>query len=322
MNMSRKIAAIGAGAWGKNIVRTLHGLGALAVVAEASEVLRTQLAEEFPGLEVVPDYGALFARSDISAVTIATPAPTHHRIAKDCLLAGKDVFVEKPMTLTAGESEDLVQTAEKHGRILMVGHLLLYKPAIQFIRQWLNDGGLGRVFTYHQERMKLGKARSVENALWSLGVHDVAALLYIAGESPAEVSFSGHSGLQASIEDDTYLHMTFRDGRIAHLHNSWLWPEDRRGLRVIGEKGMLVYDEKAETVTLVRKRVDERLNNVDEGSQLLFEAPKDFQALTAEMQHFLDCVTSRGQPRSCGRTGLEVVRVLERTIHGAGGPGN
>jgi len=306
-----KLAAIGSGAWGKNVVRTLHQMGALAVVAEAAPHLGGQLAAEYPGLEVVSDYKDLLARADIPAVTIATPAVTHHRIAKDCLLAGKDVFVEKPMTMTAAEAEDLVEIAAKHGRILMVGHLLLYKPAVEFIRSYLAEGRLGRVFTLHQERMKLGKARSEENALWSLGVHDVAALLYIAGEVPVGLSFSGHRGLQSGVEDDTYLHMTFADGRIAHLHNSWLWPEDRRGLKVIGERGMLVYDEKAETVTLVKKCVDEKLNNVDTGSELLFESPKDFQALTAEMQHFMDCVRSRQTPRSCGRNGLEVVRVLE-----------
>lgn len=311
MTALKKFAAIGSGAWGRNIVRTLHQMGALGVVAEAAPHLREQLAAEFPGLEIVENYGDLFSRPDISAVTIATPAATHHRIAQEWLLAGRDVFVEKPMTLTAAEAEDLVTIAEKHGRILMVGHLLLYKPAVQFIRDYLAAGSLGKVFTLHQERVKLGKARIVENALWSLGVHDVAALLYIAGEAPEKVSFSGHRGLQAGIEDDTYLHMTFADGRIAHLHNSWLWPEDRRGLKVIGERGMLLYDEKAESVTLVKKRIDDQLNNVDEGSELLFEAPKDFQALTVEMQHFMDCVQSRQTPRSCGRNGLEVVRVLE-----------
>lgn len=309
--MNIKLAAIGSGAWGKNIVRTLHEMGALGVVAEAATHLRELLAADYPGLEVVLNYSDLFARRDIAAVTIATPAATHHRIAKDCLLAGKDVFVEKPMTMTAAQAEELVETAEKHGRILMVGHLLLYKPAVQFIRDYLAAGSLGKVFTLHQERMKLGQARSVENALWSLGVHDVAALLYIAGEAPVSVSFSGHRGLQAGIEDDTYLHLTFADGRIAHLHNSWLWPEDRRGLKVIGGRGMLIYDEKAETVTLVKKRVDEKLNNVDDGSELLFESPKDFQALTVEMQHFIDCVQNRQTPRSCGRNGLQVVRVLE-----------
>lgn len=306
-----KLAAIGSGSWGRNIVRTLHQMGVLGVVAEAATPLREQLEADYPDVEVVSNYGDLFTRREIAAVTIATPAATHHRIAKDCLLAGKDVFVEKPMTLTTVESEDLVNTAEKHGRILMVGHLLLYKPAVQFIREYLAGGSLGRVFTLHQERMKLGKARSVENALWSLGVHDVAALLYIAGEAPVRVSFSGHPGLQAGIEDDTYLHMTFADGRIAHLHNSWLWPEDSRGLKIIGERGMLVYDEKAETVTLVKKRVDGKLNNVDEGSEVIFEAPRSVQALTAELEHFVDCVKSRQTPRTCGRNGLDVVRVLE-----------
>ena len=308
----KNIAAVGAGAWGRNIVRTLHQLGALRVVAEAAPHLREQLASGYPAIEIVASYADLLTRADITAVTIATPAATHHRIAKDFLLAGKDVFVEKPMTLTAAEAEDLVETAEQHGRILMAGHLLLYKPAVQFIRDYLAAGSLGTVFTLHQERMKLGKARAVENALWSLGVHDVAALLFIAGEAPVKVTFSGHRGLQGGVEDDTYLHMTFADGRIAHLHNSWLWPEDRRGLKVIGERGMLAYDEKVETVTLVKKRVDEKLNNVDEGSEILFEAPGDFQALTVEMQHFMDCVRLRQTPRSCGRNGLEVVRVLEK----------
>jgi predicted dehydrogenase len=158
--------------------------------------------------------------------------------------------------------------------------------------------------------MKLGKARAVENALWSLGVHDVAALLYIVGEAPVDTLFSGHAALNEGIEDDTYLHMTFANGCKAHLHNSWLWPEDRRGLRVIGEKGMLVYDEKAETVTLLKKSIDSQLNNVDQGSELLFEAPSNFQALTTEMKHFMHCIQTRETPRSCGKNGLDVVRVI------------
>lgn len=194
----------------------------------------------------------------------------------------------------------------------MTGHLLLYKPAVIFLKEYLASGQLGRVFTFHQERMKHGKARAVENALWSLGVHDVAALLHLAGSVVTGVSFSGHCGLQAGIEDDTYLHLTFADGAVAHLHNSWLWPEDRRGLRIIGERGMLCYDEKSETVTLVRKTIDRALANVDGGTEVLFTAPAGHQALEAELRHFLECVESRGVPRSCGRNGLEVVRILER----------
>jgi predicted dehydrogenase len=309
-----KIASIGAGAWGRNIVKTLRQMGNLAVVAEAAESLRAGLAADYPDLEVVPSYEDLLGRADIPAVTIATPAPTHHAIAKACLLAGKDVFVEKPMTMDVAEAEDLVATAAERGRILMVGHLLLYKPAVEFLKSHLEGGQLGRVFTLHQERAKLGKARAVENALWSLGVHDVAALLYMIGSAPERVTFSGHRGLQAAVEDDTYLHMEFANGTLAHLHNSWLWPEDRRGLTVVGEKGMLVYDEKAEKVTLVRKTIDSALNNVDQGSEVVFEAPANFQALTAEMAHFIHCVETREKPRSCGQNGLDVVRALAAAV--------
>ncbi len=308
--MSIKIAAIGAGAWGKNIVRTLNQLGNLTLVAEASPLLREQITADYPLLEAVADYTELLTHNEVQAVTIATPAPTHHAIAKACLLAGKDVFVEKPLTMTVADAEELVELAAKHNRVLMVGHLLLYKPAVEFLKSFLAEGKLGKVFSLHQERAKLGKARAVENALWSLGVHDVAALLYIVGSAPDHVSFSGHCGLQDSVEDDTYIHMRFANGTLAHLHNSWLWPEDRRGLTVVGEKGMLVYDEKAERISFIKKTIDSHLNNVDLGSEVVFEAPKDFQALTAEMNHFIHCVESRQQPRSCGRNGLDVVRVL------------
>jgi predicted dehydrogenase len=182
------------------------------------------------------------------------------------------------------------------------------------LKDYLAQGKLGRVFTLHQERAKLGKARVVENALWSLGVHDVAALLYIVGNTPEHVSFSGHCGLQNGVEDDTYLHMSFGNGIKAHLHNSWLWPEDRRGLTIVGEKGMLVYEEKAEKVSLIRKTVDAALNNVDQGTEVIFEAPANFQALKAEMKHFIHCVETRETPRSCGKTGLDVTKVLESAV--------
>lgn len=314
MTSSIAIGAVGAGAWGRNIVRTLDDLQALRVIAEPSASLRLPLGSAFPGTEIVEDHRALVGRPDIQAVVIATPAPTHHGLAREFLLAGQDVLVEKPMTLTSAEAEDLVAVAAANGRILMAGHLLLYKPAIEFIRTFLNEGRLGRVFTLHQERAKHGKARAVENALWSLGVHDVAALLHLAGTSPSRVSATGHCGLRPGMEDDVYLHLEFPDGRHAHLHSSWLWPEDRRRLTVIGGRGMLVYDEKEERVTLHRKMVDAGLNNVDLGSEVVFEGSPNFQPLAAELSHFIDCVRTRQAPRSDGRQAVEVVRILEQVF--------
>jgi len=314
MSSPLAIGASGAGAWGRNIVRTLDDLQCLRVIAEPSESLREPLGGAFPGTEIVADHSSLVGRPDIHAVVIATPASTHHAVARAFLLAGQDVLVEKPMTLTSAEAEDLVAVAEAHGRILMVGHLLLYKPAIEFIRNYLIDGKLGRIFTLHQERAKHGKARAVENALWSLGVHDVAALLHLAGAIPSRVSAVGHCGLRGDMEDDVYLHLEFADGRAAHLHSSWLWPEDRRRLTIIGGRGMLVYDEKEERVTLHRKMIDAGLNNVDLGSEVVFEGSPTFQPLAAELSHFIDCVRSRQAPRSDGRQAVEVVRILEQVF--------
>jgi predicted dehydrogenase len=305
------IAVIGAGNFGKNHVRTLHQLGELGAVAEMSPKLREQLATDYPGLRVHDSHAPLLADAGITAVTIATPAHTHHAIAKACLEAGKDVFVEKPMALTVADAEDLQRVAEAQNRILMVGHLLMYQPAVTFIHDFLKAGSLGRVFTLHQERAKLGKARAVENALWSLGVHDVAVLLFLVGEKPEHVSAFGHRGLQASIEDDLYVHLAFPSGIKATLHNSWLWPEDSRILRVIGDKGMLVYHEKENKVMIFRKTVDAALNHTDDKEgEVLFQGSAE--PLKLELQHFLDCVRHRTTPISDGRNGIEVIRVLER----------
>ncbi len=303
------IAVIGAGNFGKNHVRTLHQLGALSAVADLSPVLREGVTKDYPNVRVLESFESLLNDDAIQGVTIATPAHTHHGIAKRFLEAGKDVLVEKPMTMSVAEAEDLQRIAEATGRILMVGHLLMYQPAVRFIHDFIAEGKLGKVFTLHQERAKLGKARSVENALWSLGVHDVAVLLYLVGEKPTDVSAFGHRGLQADIEDDLYLHLAFPSGIKATLHNSWLWPEDSRMLRVIGERGMLVYDEKAQKVTLLKKTIDAALNNVDTGSEIVFEGAAE--PLKLELQHFLDCIQTRQTPVSDGSNGVEVIRVME-----------
>jgi predicted dehydrogenase len=268
------------------------------------------LAARFPGIDLRPDYRELVGDRSVPAIALATPAPTHHAIAKAFLGAGQDTFVEKPMTLTSAEAEDLVAVAQVQGRILMTGHLLMYQPAVRYLRRFLQEGRLGEIRTLHQERAKLGRARAVENALWSLGVHDVAVLLYLVGQVPSGVWAFGHAGLQPGIADDVYLHLTFPGGVKASLHNSWLWPEDSRVLRIVGEQGILEYREKEQKVWLHRKGIDANLQNVEAGSELLFEGSAE--PLTLEMEHFLECVATRSKPLSDGVNGLEVVRVLEQ----------
>ncbi|MBI3961568.1 MAG: Gfo/Idh/MocA family oxidoreductase [Deinococcus sp.] len=303
-----KVAVIGAGNWGKNLVRNFHGLGALVAVAEVSPDLLKALAVQYPGVSLYQDY-RLLLQSEVPAVAITTPVRSHYQMAKEALLAGKDVFVEKPMTLSVREAEELVALAQDHQRILMVGHLLLYQPAVQWIKAYLDSGALGRVHSLHQERLNLGRVRTVENVLWSLGVHDIAVLLYLVGLAPSHVKTTGQRVLQPGVEDDVYLHLEFPRGIQAHLHTSWLWPEKRRRLVVIGSKGMLTYDEVDQTVTLHHKGIGPDLVHRDEGSEVVYQG--NGEPLQLELQHFLRAIHDRRSPLSDGASGVQVIRVLE-----------
>lgn len=304
-----KIGIIGTGNWGKNLVRTLNNLKVLEATADQAEWLNDAVKKEYPQVNVYSDYH-LILESDIEAVVIATPALTHYRIVKEALLAGKDVFVEKPMTLSSIEAAELAGLAAKEKRVLMVGHLLLYQPAIQWIKTALGSGLIGELTSLHQERLSLGRARESESVLWDLGVHDLAVILYLTGAELLGSEIYGQQRLRKGIEDDIYLHLNFTGNIHAHIHTSWVWPERRRGLTITGTKGMLVYDEMGQTVTLHRKGINEAdLTNWDEGAEVVFEG--DGAPLTREMEHFIDCVQKRGKPISDGFSGVAVIKLLE-----------
>jgi predicted dehydrogenase len=303
-----KVGLIGAGGWGRNLARVLHELGALEAIAELRDDLRKEMAHLYPGVRLYPDHEALL-RTHIEAVAIATPAATHYAIAKEALESGKHVFVEKPLALSAREAEELVELARRRGRVLMVGHLLLYQPAIRWIKDLLSSGELGRIWSLHQERLKLGTVRTVENVLWSFGVHDVAVFLYLIGTPPEKVRAHGQAVLQEGIEDDVYLHLDFPGGIQAHLHVSWLWPEKRRRLTVVCERGMITYDEVSGEVEVHRKYVGNDLSAIDEGSHVVFKSSGD--PLRIELEHFLQCVGKGEAPRSSGESAIPVVRILE-----------
>lgn len=303
-----RVGVIGAGHWGRNLVHTFHALGALAAVAEVSPERTAALQQQYPGVPTCPDYRQLL-ETDIPAVAIATPAQTHYQVARDALAAGKDVFVEKPLTLAAAEAEDLVTLARAGGRVLMVGHLLLFQPAIQWLKTYLDSGALGTIHSLHQERLNLGRARAFENVLWSFGVHDIAVLLYLAGGPPAGMQATGQCVLQPAIADDVHLHLAFAGNTHAHLHVSWLWPEKQRRLTVVGSRGMLLYDELAQTVTLHRKSIGADLAHHDAGSEVLFHGSGE--PLRLELEHFLAALQTRQTAPADGANGAAVVRVLE-----------
>ncbi len=304
-----KIGVIGAGAWGKNIIRNLAELNALAAICDQSAELLAAHARDYSGVETFEDWRELI-QSDIDAVAIATPTPLHYETAVAALNAGLDVYIEKPMTPNSEQARALVRLAEKEGRVLMVGHLLLYQPAVTWIKEFLASGELGELFGVRHERLTLGRARSVENVLWDIGVHDIAVLLYLVGETPTSIRASGHRMLKLDVEDEVHVHFEFANGVRGNLHSSWLWPEINRRTIVRGSRGMLVYDEVAQTVTLHRKWIDADLQNRDEGSEVVHRG--DGQPLRLEMQHFLDRMKDRQAPLSSGQSALEVIETLEQ----------
>jgi len=309
--VSPAVAVAGCGAWGRNHVRTFHELGALAGVVEVLPALRERIQADYPGVPVWGSLEQAFAHAD--GIVIATPAPSHAALAARALRVGKGVLVEKPMTLGVRDAQALVALAQGAGRPLLVGHLLLYQPAIRELKRMLEFGTVGRVLRIHQERLNHGRVRNTENVLWSLAPHDVAVLCHLMGGGPREVRATGAAFLQPGIHDDIHLELGFSGGRSAHIHSAWYWPGKRRGLRVLGDEGMIAYNESDQSLTLHRKRLKggdppAGLAPVDDGSERVFEGHGE--ALRLEDQHFLDCLAGAA-PLADGRSGVEVVRVLE-----------
>jgi predicted dehydrogenase len=309
---SPRVAVVGAGAWGRNHVRVMASLGALAGVVEVAAGPREHLRERYPGLTVWSSLDQVLPYVD--GVVVATPSPSHASLAARVLLAGKGVLVEKPMTLHVAEAEALAELAREGGPPLMVGHLLLYQSAISELKVALDKGLAGDVRRVHMERLNHGRVRDTENVLWSLAPHDVAVLLHLMGGEPVEIQATGASFLQEEVADDAHLELAWADGRSAHIHVSWYWPGKRRGLKVMGSKGMIEFDEATQALTLHRKHLaggdgPDRLMPMDEGTTCLFEGQGE--ALVNEDKHFLDCLATGGRPLSDGRSGVQVIRVLE-----------
>ena len=316
------IAAVGAGAWGRNIVRTYAQMPSaeLAAVCDLDEDLLANVTRQYPGVHVTRDYASILSDPRIQAVSIATPAPTHYNLCKAALLAGKDVYVEKPFVLTTEHALDLLHLAKERNRILMVGHLMEYHPALIKLRETVRSGDLGRVLYLYCQRLNLGTVRSDENAMWSLAPHDISMILFLLGEVPLDVSARGQSCLQRGVEDVVFLSISFGDMATAHVHVSWLDPHKTRKLTVVGSRKMAVFDD---------LEVNEKLRIYDKGAKVSadYESFAEYQGLRfgdilvpyikaseplrVECQHFIDCVRTRQTPVSDGYDGLRVVQVLE-----------
>jgi predicted dehydrogenase len=326
------VAVVGVGGWGQNLLRNFGTLpGArLAWVCDLAEPARAAAAAAYPSARCVEDYQSAFADPAVQAVVIATDARSHHEVASAALRAGKDVFVEKPLALSTVHAEDLCDLADRGDRILMVGHLLLYHPALDALRRLIEDGELGEILYLYAQRLNLGVVRRDENAWWSLAPHDVSVANYLLGAEPDSVSATGGTFLQrpTDIEDVVFATLQYPGRRLAHIHVSWLDPHKTRRLTVVGSKKMAVFDDASadQKLVLFDKGVEPpHAVSYAEGvrirtGDIRIPALRMQEPLRRECEAFLRAVQTREPPLADGRSGLAVVRVLEAGTRSLKGP--
>ncbi len=317
------IAVVGAGGWGKNHVRNYSLIpdARLRYVCDRDEAARARVASQYPGTEVVADMRAPIEDPEVHAVVVATHAPSHHEVALEALRAGKDVFVEKPLCLSSANAAELCDVAEKNGRILMVGHLLLYHQAVISLRDLIAEGDLGNVLYIYAQRVNLGVVRRDENAWWSLAPHDISVANFLLDAVPTAISATGTCFLQQErgVEDVVFATLHYPGDRMAHIHVSWLDPHKTRKLTVVGDRKMAVFNDTSpdQKLTVFDKGVEPPAAvSYEEGvrvrtGDIRIPALRMAEPLRKECEAFLHAVRTRNAPIADGRSGLEVVRVLE-----------
>jgi predicted dehydrogenase len=312
-----RIGLAGLGYWGPNLARNFDELADLAWLSDLSEENRARFAPRYPNARMTADFDELLADPELQAVVVATPVVTHHDLARRALLAGKHVFVEKPMAVQAAEAEELVALAEERELVLMPGHLLLYHPGVRKLKELVDGGELGDVLYLYGNRQNFGVIRRDENALSSLGAHDLSVILHLVGEEPVECWARGETFL-GEVEDVVFCFLRFPSGKVAHMHLSWLDPHKMRKMTVVGTKRMVVFDdmELERKITVYEKATERAPESYGEWRTRTddIDCPKipNDEPLRLEVQHFLDLVGGKGDALAAARDGAVVVRALEQ----------
>jgi len=317
------VAVVGAGSWGKNIVRNFATAKRcnLKYVCDLNEKLLAVQKRNFPFIETTTNIEQVLTDSEVDAVAIATDVPSHFRIAQKSLEAGKHAYVEKPLTLKAADSRVLVDLARGKGLKLMVGHLLVYHPAVNYLKEMIDTGKVGQLYYMYTQRVNLGIVRRDENAWWSLAPHDISVICYLLGSNPVSVAAHGQCFLQKDIEDVVFATIKFADGKMANVHCSWLDPHKIRKMTVVSSEKMVTFDDMEAT---------EKVRMYDKGAAIKHDITTSYvdiislrfgdiviprvpggEPLALECEHFVDCLLDGKPIRSDGVDGLRVVRVLE-----------
>ncbi len=318
-----RVGVVGLGYWGPNLARNFAAIPGceLAWLCDGSADARGKLARSLPDARSTASIENLLADPELDAVVLATPVPTHAELAVAVAQAGKHCFVEKPLATNAIDAERAVAAAAQAGKILMVGHLLEYHPAVGRLKELIDSEELGELFYIYGNRLNLGQLRKDENALWSLGAHDVSVALHLIGEEPEECLAHGASYVRKGVQDVVFCYLRFPSGIVAHLHLSWLDPHKERRITVVGSKRMATFDDMLieGKLTIYDKGFDEDTRSWGEyiaraGDTFSPRIP-NLEPLRIECEHFIDCIRTGATPRSDGHSGLRVVKVLEQLQH-------
>ena len=310
-----RFGVIGWGYWGPKMARNLdslpHAMVTMVADLDAHRLATVPINQLLPQLTTQVEQ---LWRSDIDGVVIATPVQTHYRLAREALLHGKHVLVEKPLTTNIAEAEELIALANEQERVLMVGHTFEYNPAVNELRRLVRSGDLGKIYCIEAERLNLGLFRSDINVIWDLAPHDISILLYLLGEKPERIKVQAHAHLQSHVHDIAHLDLGFRDGMTAHIHVSWLHPCKIRRVTVIGDLRMAVYDDtnQAEMIKIYNKGADVHADPVVSyrNGEITIPYIDWIEPLRLECEDFANAIRTGTQPRAHGRVGLEVVRIL------------
>jgi len=307
------VAVVGMGYWGKNLVRNFYDLGALSSICDWQESVETSCKHQYENVRFCREFSSVLADPAIAAVALATPAVSHYEMARAALKAGKDVFVEKPLAIEVRQGEELVELAETRHRILMVGHILKYHPAVVKLQELIHTGALGKIHYMYSNRLNIGKIRTEENILWSFAPHDISVMLSLLNEIPSRVSCQGGAYLNRQVFDVTLSQFDFPSGVQAHIFVSWLHPVKEQRLVVVGSEKMAVFDDATDHKLILYPHKVEWKNRVPTAVKAKGEVVtlENREPLKAECQHFLDCVKSRTVPLTDGREGLRVLGVLD-----------
>ena len=322
---STRVGVVGLNYCGPNLARNFDELAELAWICDLDQELLARQAVRYPGAQATASYDDMLADETLDAIIVATPVPTHYALAKQALEAGKHVFVEKPPAMRAAEMDELVELAAARDRVLMPGHLLLYHPGILKLKELIDSGELGDVLCVYGNRQNLGIVRTNENALWSLGVHDLSVILYLLDEDPEVAVAYGRDFLTPGVEDVVFCYLRFPSGKIAHMHLSWLDPHKMRKLTVVGREKMVVFDdmELERKVTIYEKSPWKRAETYGEwqtrsGDIFIPKIATD-EPLRLECTHFLELIDGDGERARVAKDGARVVRALEMLTNSLNG---